>query len=93
MPLRSDGLRGKLGVICNIEQVFSMLKCLCSRKNFYTLPVSTLRFEDLGVKTEELELAVPNLDDMLEYPEVKEVGPERLGKPSLLLKMGGKDTG
>jgi len=48
--------------------------------------------EDLGVKTDELELAVPNLEDIDEYPEVNDVGPE-VGSPSELLKMGGKDTG
>ena len=48
--------------------------------------------EDLGVKTNELELAVPNLEDIDEYPEVNDVGPE-VGSPSELLKMGGKDTG
>ena len=47
---------------------------------------------DLGVSTEELELAVPSLEDMEEYPEVREVGPE-MGSPSDPLKMGGKDTG
>ena len=48
--------------------------------------------EDLGVKTDELELAVPNLEDIDEYPEVNDVGPE-VGSPSELLKIGGKDTG
>ena len=52
-----------------------------------------MRFEeDLGVRTDELELAVPNLEDIDEYPEVREVGPE-VGSPSVLLKMGGKETG
>ena len=42
----------------------------------HTFP-SILRLEDdLGVKTEELELAVPNLEDIDEYPEVNEVGPD-----------------
>ena len=34
----------------------------------------------------------PNLEDIDEYPEVREVGPE-VGSPSVLLKMGGKETG
>ena len=58
----------------------------------HTFP-SILRLEeDLGVRTDELELAVPNLEDIDEYPEVREVGPE-VGSPSVLLKMGGKETG
>ena len=59
----------------------------------FTFP-SNLRFdEDLGVKLEDVEFAVPNREDIEEYPEVKEVGPEVISELLLTLKMGGKETG
>ena len=59
----------------------------------FTFP-SNLRFdEDLGVKLEDVEFAVPKREDIEEYPEVKEVGPEVISELLLTLKMGGKETG
>ena len=50
----------------------------------------------LEVVLEELfEFPVPNLEDIDEYPEVNELDPEMVGKPSDAEdeNIGGKDTG
>jgi hypothetical protein len=63
----------------------------CGCETCFTFP-SILRLDDLGVRTDELELPVPRREDIDEYPEVSEVGPEMLGKTSQL-NIGGSDTG
>ena len=96
LKTRSNLIFLNLNIYLNLDPYLNLHLTFNIYLNLNILDVtfpSILRLdEDLGVKTDELELAVPNLEDIDEYPEVNDVGPE-VGSPSELLKMGGKDTG